>query len=122
MIYHITTQTEWATAQQNGAYSAPSLASEGFIHCSTAAQVVKVGNAFYRSVPDCVLLCIDETRLSAPLKWEPPAHPDPNNPPPVELQELFPHIYGTINLDAVMCLLDFKPGQDGFYTLPAWIE
>jgi uncharacterized protein (DUF952 family) len=118
MIYHITTQSDWNAAQQSGAYTAASLASEGFIHCSTAAQVVKVGNAFYRNTPNCVLLCLDETRLTAPLKWEAPAHPDPNNPPPVEAQELFPHVYGTINVDAVVRVVAFNLGADGLYVLP----
>lgn len=122
MIYHITTRSEWQTAQQAGFYTAPSLQLEGFIHNSTAAQVVRVGNAFYRGVPDCVLLCIDETKVIAPIKWEPPAHPDPNNPIPVEDQELFPHIFGTLNPDAVMRVVDFAPDADGIYHLPAGIE
>lgn len=122
MIYHITTRSEWQTAQATGHYAVPALQREGFIHCSTAAQVVRVGNAFYREVPDCVLLCIEPKKLTSPVQWEAPAHPDPDNPPPVAAQELFPHIYGPLNLAAVVRVVDFMPGKDGRYTLPEGVE
>ena len=63
LILHITTAPEWAAAQAAGEYRAPSLDTEGFIHCSTPAQVVHVGDWFYREVPDLVLLCIDPGAL-----------------------------------------------------------
>ncbi len=30
----------------------------------------------------------------------------------------FPHIYGPINLDAVIQVLDFEPDENGDFTLP----
>ena len=41
-IYHITSRGAWIEATRNGSYAADSLESEGFIHCSTAAQVLPV--------------------------------------------------------------------------------
>src|SRR5687767_9633095 len=96
-IYHITTRDAWQQAQADGQYTAPSLESEGFIHCSTDAQVVQVANAFYRNVPHLVLLCIEPEKLTAELKWEAPAHPSSHEDVPSDSQ-LFPHVYGTINL------------------------
>ena len=126
MIYHITTRSEWQAAQKAGTYSTPSLQTEGFIHNSTAAQVVNVGNAFYHNVQDCVLLCIDETKVLSSIKWEPPAHPSLNNRVPLESEhgseQLFPHIYGTLNLDAVLRVVDFAPDADGQYHLPEGIN
>ena len=46
-VYHITTRTAWIAATRNGIYEAPSLASAGFIHCSTSAQVLPVARQFY---------------------------------------------------------------------------
>lgn len=117
MIYHITTRKAWAKADDDGIYTTESLAKEGFIHCSTREQVVTVGNRFYKDVPDCVLLGIDEAQLMTPPVWEPPAHPDGAAAEPTD--EKFPHIYGPIMLDAVIKVVDFKLGADGSYTFPA---
>lgn len=122
MIYHITTQEEWKTAQTEGEYSAPSLQSEGFIHCSTMKQIIPVANAFYREVPNLILLCVDKTNLNSALKWEAPAHPQGHDSSSVEEEQLFPHVYGTINLDAVTKVVDMPKDDDGLYRLPDGIE
>lgn len=117
MIYHITSRKEWSAAQKAGQYAAPSLASEGFIHASTSTQVLPVAEKFYKGQRGLVLLLIDPARLSSDLKWEPPfdGAPPPGAPP----ADLFPHVYGPINLDAVVHVLDFEPGADGKFILPS---
>jgi uncharacterized protein (DUF952 family) len=92
MIYHVVTQQNWQIAQQRGFYAAESLALEGFIHCSTINQVKGVVERYYKNVPNLLLLHIDETKLTAPLKYE--LAPSIN--------EEFPHIFGQLNLDAVV--------------------
>ncbi len=118
MIYHITTRDAWEQALERGAYTAPSLAKEGFIHCSTREQVVKVGNAFYRSLPNCVLLVIDQNGLSRPPMWEAPVHPTQEKAPSTVSHEMFPHVYGEIPTAAVVKVIEFTLGEDGLYTLP----
>ena len=56
-----------------------------------------------------MLLEIDPTRLKPEVRWEPGTD---------KADELFPHVYGPINLDGVMGVLDFEPGQEGRFTLP----
>ena len=114
MIYHITTVSAWCDAFQQGEYIAPSLAVEGFIHLSTAAQVMRVANAFYRTVPDLVILCVDETRLTSRLVWEAPVHPTPEFADKSINKELFPHSYGAINLAAIVNTVPFAMNEDGF--------
>jgi uncharacterized protein (DUF952 family) len=116
MILHITSRAEWVEAQARGEYIAPSLQTEGFIHCSTENQVLHVANAFYRGRNDLVLLNIDETKLKPELKWEPPA----GKPAPgISESDSFPHIFGPINLIAVASVLDFEPDSDGgWHSLP----
>jgi uncharacterized protein (DUF952 family) len=106
MIYHITSKTDWATAQTKGEYTAPSLQSEGFIHCSTDKQVPHVANAFYRGRNDLVLLKLDESRIKSQVKWEAPAGPPAEG---ISESDLFPHIYGVINLDAIASVTNFEP-------------
>ena len=115
MIFHITTGTVWQSAQAAGRYRHPSLDEVGFIHASTAQQAPAVANAFYRDQHDLVLLVIDETRLASELRWEPPA-----GPPAAGISEAdrFPHIYGPLNLEAVVRALDFKPDSEGVFRLP----
>jgi uncharacterized protein (DUF952 family) len=122
MIYHITTRDDWEQGLESGIYTTPSLDQEGFIHASTREQVAKVGNAFYRTVPNCVLLAIDEARLPAPPVYEPAAHPQGGTPPTTADQELFPHIYGPIPVGAVVKIADFIVGLDGMYSFPAELE
>jgi uncharacterized protein (DUF952 family) len=117
LILHITSKQEWLEAQQRGEYVAPSLQTEGFIHCSTDKQVVHVANAFYHGQGNLVLLVIDESKLTSELKWEPPAGPPAAG---ISVTDTFPHIYGAINLDAVVSVTDFKPDPaTGKFSLPA---
>ena len=106
MIYHITTKQTWADAQTKGEYTAPSLQTEGFIHCSTSKQVAHVANAFYRTQKDLILLKLDENKIKSQVKWEAPAGPPADG---ISESDLFPHIYGSINLDAIASGLDFEP-------------
>ena len=88
MIYHIATRQAWEQAQVQGAYTADSLESEGFIHCSTSAQVEGTANRFYHGQGDLVLLHVDDQMLASVLKYE-----------NLEGGEgLFPHIYAALPL------------------------
>ena len=110
MILHITSKHGWSDAQAKGQYIAPSLATEGFIHFSTDKQAIHVANAFYKWRTDLVLLVVDETRLKPKLKWESPAGPAADN---ISQEDLFPHVYGPVNLDAVTSVLELPPDADG---------
>ncbi len=83
-------------ALAKGFYEAPSLFTEGFIHNSTREQVSGVLGRYYNNETDLVLLHIDETLLTAELKYE--LAPSVN--------EIFPHIFGPINLEAVVTVED----------------
>jgi uncharacterized protein (DUF952 family) len=108
-ILHLTTRLAWSAAQANGQYSADSLAGQGFIHCSTVDQILRVANSFYAGQSGLVLLLLDPRLLKSELRWEPGAD---------LASELFPHVYGPINLDAVLQVFDFEPAANGKFTLP----
>ena len=109
IIYHITSQNEWQQAQKAGSYSAASLATEGFIHCSTRAQVPGVGERYYKGLNGLVLLCIETTRLKVELRYEDSHHNG----------EFYPHIYGPLALDAVARVIPFPARPDGLFDWPA---
>ena len=107
MIYHICSQDYWKNSQGLAAYQAESLETEEFIHCSTAGQVDRVLNTFYRGQKDLVLLMIDPSLLVPELKWEPVLDkPD----------ELFPHIFGSINADAILNVIDIDQDPLGNFS------
>jgi uncharacterized protein (DUF952 family) len=113
LIFHATTRTAWSDAQKKGLYAADLLPGDGFIHCSKADQVLRVADSFFTGQHGLVLLVIDPALLSSELRWE----------PGVDLAtELFPHICGPINLDAVVDVLEFEPGPDGKFHLPKSLE
>ena len=116
MILHLLSRESWIEAQTAGQLIAPSVATEGFAHCSTEHQMVDVANKYYRGTSDMVLLNIDPSKLASVLKFEPPAHLDGSPALPHEPQ--FPHIYGPINLDAVIEAIDFPCDEQGVFTSP----
>ena len=109
LILHITTEKDWQTAVTNGEYRADSLASEGFIHCSTIAQVLMPANQMFAGQTDLILLTIDPAKLTAKLVYE----------DCYESGHQFPHIYGPLNLDAVTGFVEFPPNPDGTFSLPS---
>lgn len=58
-----------------------------------------------------MLLKIDPERLTSELRYD-----------LIETGDRFPHIYGSIDVDAVMQVSDFAPGADGWFQLPANLE
>ena len=117
MIFHITPRADWETAKTKGEYVADSLRLEGFIHCSTLAQILPVAEKYYKGQSGLVLLMIEPTLLSSTLKWEAPSGGTP--PPGVPEGDRFPHIYGSINLDAVVNVLDFISDSNGDWAMPS---
>jgi uncharacterized protein (DUF952 family) len=92
IIYHVTTKVSLDKAQQQGFYDVPSLADEGFIHCSQEHQVAGVLERYFEGQTDLVKLVIDTDKLTGKFvfDWSP------------SMKDTFPHIYGPINLGAVI--------------------
>lgn len=114
MILHLAPAADWDGLQPGQGYVAPSLATEGFIHCTGDAEtLLLVANSFYRSVPgELVVLDIDERLLAADVVWEEPAPA----PPEGSAVTLFPHVYGPIEQDAVVAVRRFRRQPDGTCT------
>ncbi len=105
-VFHITERSAFAVALEAGVYEAPSLALEGFIHCSTRAQVLLTAGRFYAGHAGLVLLCIDAARLGDMLRYE------------AADGDEFPHCYGGIPLAAIPAVIDFPCRADGGFDLP----
>ncbi len=110
MILHIVAESSWVHAKSIGEYRHPSLDREGFIHFSKPDQVVRVANFNFKGQTGLVLLIVDDQKLRAQIKYE------GENP-----KDLFPHLYGTLNIDAVVGTVSFPPNSDGTFSLPELI-
>ncbi len=89
-IYHIVTPEIWEKFKDENEYEAASLQTEGFIHCSFAEQLDAVLNRYYKDAEKVLILEIETDKLTSELVNE----PSTNN-------EIYPHIYGKINVDAI---------------------
>jgi uncharacterized protein (DUF952 family) len=119
MILHITTYKDWKEAQVKGEYTAPSINSDGFIHCSTIKQTVDTANIFFKGQNGLILLCIDENKLRSVCKYEDPTGGGQHDP---NVGKLFPHVYGPINISAVIKVIDFPTNENGLFALPKEIS
>ena len=96
LIYHIVLPDVWA-AFDTDLYMAKSLETEGFIHCSFADQLEGVIERYYKGAGRIVVLEIDTERLMSRMIKEPSTN-----------HEIFPHIYGPINRDAIVRTFERK--------------
>jgi uncharacterized protein (TIGR00730 family) len=107
-IYHLTSRAAWLAALDASEYRGDSLATEGFIHASTHAQLAPVANRLFRGRDDLVLLHLDLDRIAPRVVRE-------------NLEggtEKFPHLYGPLNLDAVLAATDYRAAADGRFLPP----
>ena len=91
-IYHVTSNAEWKAAQEKGFYESTSLKDEGYIHCSLEEQVAGVLERYYAGKTNLVKLIIDTDKLTSQFIYD----WSRSN------ADTFPHVYGPINLDAVI--------------------
>ena len=105
-LFHILSADAWEEAWARGELRPESLRTEGFIHLSGDRQWLRVANARFAGRADLVLLTIREDRLASPVRVE-PADGDE-----------FPHLYGPLNLDAVVEALPLPCGPDGRIGIP----
>lgn len=91
MIYHVTTQKEWNDCLSNTGYAPVNFSREGFIHACRDQQLAGVMDRYFKGQSTLLLLHIQEEKLNVPLKYEPST-----------TDEIFPHIYGPINKEAII--------------------
>lgn len=108
MIYHFCPRADWEAASVAGSYTADSLQTHGFIHCSPLDLLHVSATMHARGRADLVVLEIDESVLGDANVWErgDPPHPD---------GRLFPHVYGPIPVGAVRRVRDLPPEPDGTF-------
>ncbi len=107
-IYKICPAPAWREAERQGAYrGSPDDMRDGFIHFSTAAQVPGTAAKHFAGQRGLFLIAVDADALGDALKWEPSRGGD-----------LFPHLYGELDLGAVTRVMDMRLRSDGTHEIP----
>lgn len=109
MIYHMISKDAWMLARENRLYEPPSLQTDRFIHCSTEEQVSGVANTLYAGRTDLFVLGIQEDQVEAEIVYE----------DLYEMNQLYPHIYGGLNLNAVQKVYCLEPDEEGVFAFQA---
>jgi uncharacterized protein (DUF952 family) len=107
-IYKICPASAWREAERQGVFKgSPVDLRDGFIHFSTASQVEETARKHFAGEAGLFLIAVDADALGDALRWE----PSRNN-------ELFPHLYGDLDLGAVVDVLSLRARSDGFHDIP----
>jgi uncharacterized protein (DUF952 family) len=112
IIYKIASEAMWREAEANGRFAgAPIDVADGFIHFSTAEQVKETAARHFASQAGLLLIAVDGASLGDPLKYEVSRG-----------GALFPHLYGPLDLKAVISVQPLPLGTDGTHQFPALAE
>lgn len=107
-LYKICPSGLWREAEKAGVLAgAPVDIADGFIHFSTATQVVETAAKHFAGQDDLLLVAIDSDRLGTDLRWEPSRG-----------GALFPHLYALLDLSAVLWVKPLPLGPDGRHVFP----
>ena len=107
-IYKICPASAWREAERQGVYrGSPDDARDGFIHFSTAPQVMETARKHFFGQKALFLVEVDADALGPALRWERSRN-----------DELFPHLYGELDIGAVTAILDMRAQSDGTHDIP----
>lgn len=104
ITYHLAIVEEWAAQKDTGNYTPGAFDADGFIHCTNGLdQLTTVANMFYQNSPEPrTVLVLDMNKIESDVRYDDP-------------DERFPHIYGSLNPDAMIAELPVQRQEDGTF-------
>jgi uncharacterized protein (DUF952 family) len=107
-IYKICPASAWREAERQGVFRGSAVdIKDGYIHFSTASQVAETAKKHFFGQTGLFLIAVDADALGEALRWERSRN-----------DELFPHLYGELDLGAVTAILDMHARSDGTHDIP----
>ena len=111
IIYKICPASAWREAERQGVYrGSANDHKDGYIHFSTASQLPETARKHYFGQTGLFLIGVDADALGEELRWEPSRN-----------DELFPHLYGELDLGAVLAVMNLNIRSDGGHDTPELI-
>jgi uncharacterized protein (DUF952 family) len=108
LIYKICPASAWREAERQGVFQGSrDDIRDGFIHFSKASQVAETARKHYFGQTGLFLIAVDADALGEALRWEPSRN-----------DELFPHLYGELDLGTVVGVFSMRARADGSHEIP----
>ncbi len=107
IILHCISKNKWNLIKSDEQYGKEQLDAFGFIHCSPIEYFWRVAPNFISVKEDLVLLCIDTKKVVPAIKWE-----DGD-----DCGREYPHVYGMLNLDAVIDVVPFNRNESSHFIM-----
>ena len=108
LIFKIVHRDEWEAAARGGTYAVSAKdRADGFLHFSTAKQLLGTLERYYANEKDLVLVAVNEDYLGSALKYEPSRD-----------DALFPHLYAPLPISAVKWVREIGRDLNGGFVLP----
>ena len=107
ITYHLVPEEVWQTQRLDSEYLPEAFPHDGFIHCTNGLdELLNVANRYYvDDAREFIVLALDLSRVTAEVRYDDPG-------------QLFPHIYGPLNTDAIVHKTTVTRSSDGtFLTL-----
>jgi uncharacterized protein (DUF952 family) len=111
LIYKVATEDVVRRARVSGTFAGmPIDERDGYLHFSTAAQLPQTLSLHFAGQGDLVLMALRAHDMGAALRWEPSRG-----------GQLFPHVYGSFPMWAVVHEAAIGVAADGSCVLPEWV-
>ena len=107
-IYRLCEKNDWDHALTLGVYRGTDLdIQDGYIHLSTAEQVMETAKIYFCGVEHLLLLRINANELGDDLRWEKSRN-----------GEIFPHFYGPLKTEFIRTITELKLDDNGIHIFP----
>lgn len=107
LIFHLVSKEDWKERKIDSRYSPQSIDAEGFIHCSSGKSIEETANRLFKGNENLLLIVINTSLIESDLKYEEDE----------KTGVTYPHIYGPLNLDAVIDKIPLATENDGSFNI-----
>jgi uncharacterized protein (DUF952 family) len=107
LTFHLVPKKYFDALDPHTDYVPRDFARDGFIHCTDGAEeMARTANRYYKLNAELhYYLYIDKARVCAPIRYD-------------DAAQLYPHIYGALNRDAIVAVRAARREADGTFLAP----
>lgn len=106
VTFHLVAPSEWHASDPRQPYVPVAFAADGFVHCTDGEdEVAATANRYYSEARELLVLSIERSKLTAPVRYEDP-------------RRIYPHVYGLIDRAAIVEVREMPRSSDGTWLPP----
>ena len=101
-IFHLVPKMDFFTQIQDNIYTPKRFSQDGFIHCTYGEDLtILVANDYFSKELELLILKISLNKVKAKVRFEAPQPIPGGKSYHLQVNSLYPHIYGSLNLDSI---------------------